>query len=89
MRMDKDSYISAYDLVNNLTKKELSSILRSFGQERYSNRIASFIVEERKKYPISTTAQLTKIILKAIPYSQIYEDTSSNKDISSIEDCCE
>lgn len=73
MRFDRDSYISAYDLVNNLTKKELSSILRSFGQERYSNRIASFIIEERKKHPISTTAQLTKIILKAMPAYHRYQ----------------
>lgn len=68
MRMDRNSYISAYDLINNLTKKEISSILRSFGGERYSNRISNLIVKEREDHPISTTGQLTKIILRAVPY---------------------
>lgn len=73
MRMDRDSYISAYDLVNNLKEKELSSILRSFGQERYSNRIVRLIVKERKRHPIATTRELTKIILQAVPYRRRYQ----------------
>jgi len=73
MRFDRDSYISAYDLVNNLTEKEITSLLKSFGQERYSNRIAKVIVGERKFHPIATTSELTKIVLKAIPYRGRYQ----------------
>lgn len=72
MRMDKDSYISAYDLVNNLTEKEISSILKLFGQECWHNRIARFLVKERIKAPIATTGQLKSIVLKAIPYKKGY-----------------
>ena len=68
MRMDKTSYISAYDLVNNLTEKEISNILWSFGQERWHNRIARYLVRERASSPIATTEQLKDVIIKALPY---------------------
>lgn len=68
MRMDKTSYILAYDLVNNLTEKEISDILWSFGQERWHNRIAKYLVRERTRQPISTTNQLKEIVLRAVPY---------------------
>ncbi len=68
MRMDRESFLCAYDLVNNLSEKELRKIFELFGEERFSKRIAHFIVERRKKEPIFSTLQLRDIILKAIPY---------------------
>ncbi|MCU0650971.1 MAG: 16S rRNA (cytosine(1402)-N(4))-methyltransferase RsmH [Candidatus Omnitrophica bacterium] len=67
MRLDRSSYISAYDLVNNLNEDEISNLLWSFGQERWHNRIAHRLVEERQKNPITTTAQLSDIVMRAIP----------------------
>jgi 16S rRNA (cytosine1402-N4)-methyltransferase len=67
MRLDRDNYISAYDLVNNLNEDEISHLLKSFGQERWHRRIARFIVEERQRSPISTTAQLSTLVVRAIP----------------------
>ncbi|MDD4954252.1 MAG: 16S rRNA (cytosine(1402)-N(4))-methyltransferase RsmH [Candidatus Omnitrophica bacterium] len=67
MRLDTESYISAYDLVNNLTEEEISNLLWSFGQERWHNRIAHLLVEERKRSPISTTSQLADIVTRSIP----------------------
>jgi len=79
MRMDRNSFLSAYDLVNNLSEKELGNIFRKFGEERYYRRIACAIVKERKKEPISTTTGLTKIILRNLPaksqYSRIHPAT--------------
>lgn len=79
MRMDKTSYISAYDLVNNLTEKEISGILWAFGQERWHNRIARYLIKERALGPIATTGQLKNAIMKAIPskfsYSKIHPAT--------------
>ena len=72
MRMDRESYISAYDLVNNLTKEELAIIIRDFGQERWHYRIAEKLVYTRKKNPVATTIQLSKIVLDAIPYRKGY-----------------
>jgi 16S rRNA (cytosine1402-N4)-methyltransferase len=68
MRMDKSSYISAYDLVNNLNENEISHLLWNFGQERWHNRIAHLLVEERRNQPISTTSQLANLVMRAIPY---------------------
>lgn len=68
MRMDKTSYILAYDLVNNLTEKEISDILWAFGEERWHNRIARNLVRQRALNPVATTAQLRDIVMKAMPY---------------------
>ena len=67
MRMDKDSYISAYDLVNNLNEEELSTLLWNFGEERWHNRIARLIVQERDREPLTTTRQLADIVVRSIP----------------------
>jgi len=68
MRMDKSSYITAYDLLNNLDEREISSILWNLGQERWHNRIARLLVQERRVEPISTTSQLADLVMRAIPY---------------------
>ncbi len=67
MRMDRTSFIQAYDLINNLNEEEISSILWSFGQERFHNRIAHLLVTERKKAPISSTSEVANIVMRAIP----------------------
>ncbi len=67
MRMDRSSYISAYDLVNNLNEDEISSLLWSFGEERWHNRIARSLVQERQKHPIATTQELSEIVVRSIP----------------------
>ena len=67
MRMDKDSYVSAYDLVNNLNEEELSTLLWNFGEERWHSRIARILVQEREKHPIATTLELADIVSRSIP----------------------
>jgi 16S rRNA (cytosine1402-N4)-methyltransferase len=67
MRLDRNSYISAYDLLNNLNEEELSQLLKTFGQERWHNRIARLLVQERQRHPIATTGQLSSIVVSAIP----------------------
>lgn len=68
MRLDRNSFISAYDLINNLNEEEISTLLWTFGQERWHNRIAHLLVEERERHPIATTHQLADIVIRAIPY---------------------
>jgi 16S rRNA (cytosine1402-N4)-methyltransferase len=43
-------------------------MLWSFGQERWHNRIAHLLVEERRNQPIATTSQLADLVMRAIPY---------------------
>jgi 16S rRNA (cytosine1402-N4)-methyltransferase len=61
MRMGPDSR-SAADLVNSLEERELSRILRDYGEEPMARRIARAIVEKRAEAPIETTAQLAEVI---------------------------
>jgi 16S rRNA (cytosine1402-N4)-methyltransferase len=68
MRMDRKSFISAYDLVNTLTEEEISSILWKFGEERYSRRIARVLVSRRMKAPISSTKELADLVVSAMPH---------------------
>ncbi|MBD3246464.1 MAG: 16S rRNA (cytosine(1402)-N(4))-methyltransferase RsmH [Candidatus Omnitrophica bacterium] len=67
MRMDQNSFLSAYDLVNNLSEKELTQIFRRFGEERFASRIAHRIVAERKKTPFYSTAQLAEFVAQSVP----------------------
>lgn len=68
MRMDQNVPISAYDLINSLSEKEIVVILRDFGEERWAARIARSIVSERAKQPIQNTDELTEIVVKAVPF---------------------
>ena len=67
MRMNTSSDLSAYEVVNNYSQKQLSDIIYNYGEERWAKRIAEFIVSERQIKPICDTYQLVNIIKKAIP----------------------
>lgn len=66
LRMDKSIKRSAKDLINSVSEKELEKIIREFGEERKSRRIAKRIIEKRKLKMISTTAQLKDIISEVV-----------------------
>lgn len=66
MRMDPNGQtVTAGDLVNAGSEKELANLFWKFGEERDSRRIAKEIVENRKQKVIETTDELAKIVLKA------------------------
>jgi len=67
MRMDKRTRLKANDLINNLSEDDLRKLFFQFGEERYSKRIAKYIVKERMKKPIKTTYELVRIIKEALP----------------------
>lgn len=66
MRMDQDLGVTAADLVNALSQKELSGLFFKFAQVERAREIATAIVESRKLHPIKTTAELVEII-KSVP----------------------
>ncbi len=66
MRMSQ-SGISAEDVVNTFTAKELSDIFFRFGEEKFSKRIADRIVAERNKQRITSTLRLAEIIANSVP----------------------
>lgn len=66
MRMSR-SGISAADIVNTYNAEQLSKIFFTFGEEKFSRKIAERIVSEREKKPIETTLELAEIIANAVP----------------------
>ncbi len=67
MRMDTDSPLSAYEVVNEYSEEALKRILFEYGEEKFSARIASAICKRRTDKPITTTVELSDIIKSAIP----------------------
>lgn len=67
MRMDRRGEKSAYDVVNSYSAEELTKIFYEYGEEKWSKRIAEFIVNSRKEKPVETTFELVDIIKAAIP----------------------
>jgi 16S rRNA (cytosine1402-N4)-methyltransferase len=72
MRFDRQNSVSAYELVNSASEEELSTILWTFGEERWHKRIARFLVQERERRAISTTRELSDIVVRALPYKYRY-----------------
>lgn len=66
MRMSKEG-MSAYDVVNTYSEKELTRILFTYGEEKFAKSIARRIIAEREKSPVETTLQLAEIVTSGIP----------------------
>jgi 16S rRNA (cytosine1402-N4)-methyltransferase len=67
MRMDKRIRRSAEEIINDFSKEDLADIFYYFGEERQARRIAAYIVAERARNRITTTAHLASIIAAAVP----------------------
>lgn len=64
MRMDRSATLTAADVVNNYDHKDLTAILKHYGDERFASRIAAMIVANR---PFTSTGQLAAVVVEAIP----------------------
>jgi 16S rRNA (cytosine1402-N4)-methyltransferase len=67
MRMDNRQGVSAADWLAQAEAAEIAHVLRAYGEERFSRRIAAAIVREREEAPILGTARLAQIISAAVP----------------------
>ena len=67
MRMDISSGESAADWIARAEESEIADVIYTYGEERFSRRMARAIVAERALEPITTTARLAKIISEANP----------------------
>jgi 16S rRNA (cytosine1402-N4)-methyltransferase len=67
MRMDPDLPRSAHELVNEGESRQLETIFRDLGEERYARQIARAIVRSRERKPIASTIELVDVITQAIP----------------------
>ena len=67
MRMDDRQEITAKDIVNGYSEKELFRIIRDFGEDKFAKNIAKHIVNTRREKEILTAGELCAVIRAAIP----------------------
>ena len=67
MRMDKDNPMTAADIVNTYSAEDLTRVLFTYGEEKFSKQIVKNIIKQREIAPILTAGQLNKIIAESIP----------------------
>lgn len=67
MRMDQSRGQTAADMVNQLSEYDLANLIFQYGEERFSRRIARFIVQRRSETPFQTSADLAQVVRRAIP----------------------
>ena len=63
MRLSPNQEVTAADIINTSSENELAHLIKTYGEETYSHRIAHRIVQER---PIKTTLQLARMIEQTI-----------------------
>ena len=67
MRMNQEQHLSAYEVVNEYSKEELTRIFREYGEDKFASNIAKKIVEYRSNKKIESTLELVEIIKSAVP----------------------
>ena len=83
MRMSQDG-MSAADIVNSYSEKELAKIIFEFGEEKFSRQIAANIVSSREVAPIKTTLELAEIIKNSVPQKVRREKNPCKKTFQAI-----
>ncbi|MCK4909125.1 MAG: 16S rRNA (cytosine(1402)-N(4))-methyltransferase RsmH [Planctomycetes bacterium] len=67
MRINHDQPLTAATVVNSYKESELQHILHTYGEERWSRRIARNIVRQRREKKIIRTNQLATLIRRSVP----------------------
>lgn len=70
MRLDPESGFSCREYLTQVSEPELERVLREYGEERFSRRIASAILQARREKRLpSTTKELSDLVVRAIPFN--------------------
>ncbi|MEX2559991.1 MAG: 16S rRNA (cytosine(1402)-N(4))-methyltransferase RsmH [Pirellulales bacterium] len=67
MRFDPTEGQPAWQLLKRLDAEALANLIYRYGEERYSRRIARRIIDERRRQPIRTSAELARLVRLAVP----------------------
>jgi 16S rRNA (cytosine1402-N4)-methyltransferase len=70
MRMDPDAPLSAKDVVNTFSEKQLGVIFRDYGEEKQWRGAARMIVEARARNEITTTTQLAEVLMPLLGWKK-------------------
>jgi 16S rRNA (cytosine1402-N4)-methyltransferase len=75
MRMDPTQSLTAEEIVNRWSQKDLEKIFWEYGEERQSRRAAEAIVISRRKKPILTTKQLVDVVTPVVKWGRLHPAT--------------
>ena len=67
MRMDTSRGETAAQWLSHAAERDIAAVLKDYGEERFARRIAAAIVAAREESPITSTAQLAKVVSEANP----------------------
>jgi len=97
MRMDPTQGQSAADWLATAREQDIAQVIKEFGEERFSKRIARAIVNARQEQPIATTGQLAAIVAAAVPTREPGKDPATrsfqairifiNKELDDLKTC--
>lgn len=73
MRLNSESDLPAWEIVNHYPLKDLEKIIREWGEERFAGRIARKIVAARKKKRILNTVELAELIADVVPRGMYFQ----------------
>jgi 16S rRNA (cytosine1402-N4)-methyltransferase len=74
MRMDPSGELSAKEVVNEWDERELATIFRRYGEERFARQIAQAIVRRRQERPFERTGELVDTVKSSIPAPRRFGD---------------
>ena len=99
MRMDQSQSLSAATWLKSAKEDEIARVLKEYGEERFSKRIARAIVKERMIAPIVTTGRLAEIVSTAHPKWEVHKHPATrvfqairifiNNELEELSDCLE
>lgn len=73
MRMDTNAGISAAQWLAVTKENEIARVLYTYGEEKFSRRIAAAIVKDRRKQPFLTTLELANLIERVVPMREKFK----------------
>lgn len=84
MRMNQEQTLSAYEVVNGYSEKDLQRILFNYGEEKNTFQIVKKIIRQRTQKPIETTFELRDIITSSYPPKMQNKPALCNKAFQAI-----
>lgn len=76
MRADKSQKLTAHDIVNNYSEKDLVNVLSKYGELKYSRKLTKDIIGFRKDKEIKSTFDLINAVKEKIPLRFLNRDLS-------------
>ena len=67
MQMNSSTFLSAQEVINTYSERDLADIFFRYGEERFARRIARAVVRERGKNTIKTTGELAALVRRITP----------------------